>query len=97
MSELLALEEEPGRTCGHDECQHGGCKGPTIDKVKAANCPIGTEIRRCRADNKRKAKAFKAAAAEAKKKAKTGGMSFQLGSFKPPVAGVLDEVNWKTR
>ena len=97
MSELLVLEEEPGRTCGHDECQHGGCKGPTIDKVKAANCPIGTEIRRCRADNKRKAKAFKAAAAEAKKKAKTGGMSFQLGSFKPPVAGVLDEVNWKTR
>ena len=33
MSELLALEEEPGRTCGHDECQHGGCKGPTIDKA----------------------------------------------------------------
>ena len=66
MSELLVLEEEPGRTCGHDECQHGGCKGPTIDKVKAANCPIGTEIRRCRADNKRKAKVLKAAAAEAK-------------------------------
>jgi hypothetical protein len=87
MSELLALEEEPGRTCGH-----GGCKGPTIDKVKAANCPIGTEIRRCRADNKRKA-----AAAEAKKKAKTGGMSFQLGSFKPPTTGALDEVNWKRR
>jgi len=97
MSELLVLEEEPGRTCGHDECQHGGCKGPTIDKVKAANCPIGTEIRRCRADNKRKAKALKAAAAEAKKKAKTGGMSFQLGSFKPPTTGALDEVNWKRR
>ena len=97
MSELLALEEEPARTCGHDECQHGGCKGPTIEKVKTKDCPIGTKIRRCRADNKRKVKALKASAAEAKKEAKTGGMSFQLWSFKPPTAGALDEVNWKTR
>ena len=97
MSELLAIVAEPARICGHEGAQHGGCKGKPINKVKAGQCPIGLEIRRCRADNKRKAKVLKATAAAAKKKAKTGGMHFELGSFKPPAAGALDAANFKTR
>ena len=53
LAELLAIEEEPARICGHDAALHGGCKGKPINKVKAGQCPIGLEIRRCRAGNKR--------------------------------------------